>query len=324
MGEAEIRDQRRQQMITVAKMYYRDKLPQDEIAKRLNMSRSNISRILSKSLEDGIVEISINDSVTKHPEIAGRLCQAYHLTDVVIASSHSDMERTTRNVGERLAAYLVSVLKNGMLVGVTSGRISYYAMRGIHNTRGLHVDCVQLMGGTSNHFTVEDSQSIAVSFSNRFNGNAYILPAPLMVKTKQLKQLFLQEPLCMEVFQKYSDLSIALLEISPLRARLSSELREPWLSYADSLQLGDLAAVSSVCGRYFDLQGMPCNAGINDRVIAMDLDLLENVPITVGTAAGLDMLEPTLSILRSGLINVLVVDEVLACGLEETSKNERS
>jgi len=70
--------------------------------------------------------------------------------------------------------------------------------------------------------------------------------------------------------------------------------------------------VAVICGRYFDANGEPCNAGINDRIMSIDLDTLKKVPLRIGVAAGTENTAAVKSILYSGYINTLIIDESLA------------
>ena len=49
------------EMVKVSYYYYKKGLTQGEIAKKMNMSRQRVNRILKKALEDNIVQIKIND-----------------------------------------------------------------------------------------------------------------------------------------------------------------------------------------------------------------------------------------------------------------------
>ena len=304
-----------QLMIEVAKMYYLDGMSQNDIAVQMHMSRSNISRLLSKSIETGIVQISINDSRFIHLDVARRIAKKYNLQDVIIVNSRSEEDRTYRKIGEAVAEYLIEHVQNGMMLGITRGRINYHASQAIRNTRGIKVNTVQLMGCTVNTSPNSDSYILTENFARRLNGIGHVMPVPLMLKSKQLRDQLLREPLCQNVMEKYSSVDIALMDIHSLRVRLSSQFRESWLTEADSLQLSEVQAVATSCGHYFNNQGIPCNAGINDRLMAADLETLRSVPVRIGTAIGVNMLEPTLSILRSQLLTVLIVDEGLAFDL---------
>lgn len=49
-----------QKMVEIAKMYYEEDLTQNEIAKRLGVSRPLVSKMLADAKEAGIVTIQIN------------------------------------------------------------------------------------------------------------------------------------------------------------------------------------------------------------------------------------------------------------------------
>ena len=46
-------------MIDVANLYYMDKLTQDSIARKLNISKYKVNRILKRCLKQGMVQIKI-------------------------------------------------------------------------------------------------------------------------------------------------------------------------------------------------------------------------------------------------------------------------
>ncbi len=307
-----------QTMIEIAKLYYLDGMSQDAISKQLHMSRSNISRLLARAIEAGIVQITVNDSRFLHPDVSRRIAKKFGLDEVIIAATHSDTDRTRRKIAEAAAAYFSDNLRNGTMLGITRGRTSYNISRLIHNNRGACVDVVQMMGCTVNVSPIHDSYMLAEAFARRLNGRAFVLPVPLMTKSKQLRDMLLLEPICSETVEQFSKIEVALLEISSLSVRLSSQFREPWITKADSLQLEQVNAVASVCGHYFDKRGLPCNAGINERIIAADRATIMRIPTRLGIAFGSGMLESTVSILRSRMVNVLITDESLAFDIDSS------
>ena len=63
----------RRLMVRIAKMYYYDNMSQQAIADVLEISRSNVSRLLRMSREMDIVDIRINDASLKSIEISEKL-----------------------------------------------------------------------------------------------------------------------------------------------------------------------------------------------------------------------------------------------------------
>ena len=55
-------------MVKIAKLYYRENLKQESVARRLKISKYKVSRLLRKATDSGIVKILIID-----PEEDGKL-----------------------------------------------------------------------------------------------------------------------------------------------------------------------------------------------------------------------------------------------------------
>jgi deoxyribonucleoside regulator len=313
----ELQSARRELLVNVAKMYYIENMSQQQIAKQLHMSRSNVSRLLGSCSDNKVVEIKINDVMSREPELALELKKAFGLKDVLIASSHKNAEKSRENVGALASVYLQKALDDGMLMGVTSGRTNYYVSLYIELPGTKKVDVVQMMGGISGKSIDTDGQEITKRLARKLNGTSYILHAPYMVKTKLLKDLLLQETIFASHFERFKDIDVALLGIGSPKLYLSAQLQTGSFTKADSIQLLELGAVADICGKYFDINGKTCNAGINERAIAIDLETLKQIPIVIGVTAGLEKVKPCLSILRSSYINVLIIDEILAEGLSQ-------
>lgn len=312
-----IQNPRKELLVEIAKKYYIENMSQQQIAKELDMSRSNISRLLKTCMDNKIVEIKINDVLSKEPELALKIRKEFNLIDVLIASSNKSIEKCRENVGALAAFYLQKALDNNMLLGVTLGRTSYYIAHYIDMPGTKKVDVIQMVGGISGKTIDTDGQEITKRLARKLNGNSYILHAPHMVKTKLLKDLLMQEPSINSHFERFAEINIALLGIGYPKLHIGSQVTSGAFTKADSIQLLELGAVADICGKYFDINGKTCNAGINERAMAIDLDVLKQIPIVIGVAAGLEKVKSCTSILRSGYINVLIVDEILAKGLFE-------
>lgn len=298
--------------IDVAKMYYVDGKSQEYISDVTGMSRSNISRILQKCVEDGIVEIIVHDVISQAPHTAHKIQQAFHLKNVIIVPSGYNFDRTNRYIGERLSMFLMSVLRDEMVLGVARGRAFYYTAKNILNKQNIRVDVVQLQGAVSPIVTVDESSSLISLFASKLNGKGYVMNVPLMVKSKQTKEALMNSDILSTIIQKYQRLNAAIFLIERPRLHYNDHSRQEWLTRADILQLSDVDVVASVCGHYYNGQGVSCNVGINDRTLSINPELLRSIEYSIGVAVDRHSLAATLSILKSGLINVLVIDENLA------------
>ena len=84
MRRKSITDEQKQEYRRVAYYYYKEGLTQEEIAKRMQMSRQRVNRIVSSCIELGIVTINIEGLDNSNLELETKLEQKYGLKEVRI------------------------------------------------------------------------------------------------------------------------------------------------------------------------------------------------------------------------------------------------
>ena len=304
-------------MIEIAKLYYVDGLSQAEIASVLHMSRSNISRILQNAIASKVVEVMIHDgALAICNDLAKRIQTKLGIKSVLISTSHAD-DNKCRSIVASLAAKTISeLLGENDLIGISNGALCESVVDCFPENTPFKADVIQLLGGINNKSGQNDGQQIVNKFSKKLKGNGYILQSPLMVKSKILREMFLHEKIIYDTTRMYCDVSICLMDIEKTNFYISS-FNEHHLSKADVLQLMELKAEAYLCGRFFDRNGLPCNAGINSRIIGIELEKLEKIPIKIGMSYNSINNHAVVSALKSGYIDYLIIDEVLARAIDK-------
>lgn len=113
----------------IAQRYYIDKLPQSQIAEMENISRSQISRLLDKAEQMGIVSIRVQ--LPEQPDLqalGAAICSGLKLKEVLVASLDKDTSDGTPDkeaIAAHAAPYLSSVFRNAKTVGIDWGRTMY-------------------------------------------------------------------------------------------------------------------------------------------------------------------------------------------------------
>ena len=304
-------------MIEIAKLYYVDGLSQAEIASVLHMSRSNVSRILQNAIASKVVEVMVHDgSMAICNDLAKKIQSKYGLKRVLISTSHADDNRCMAIVASLAAKTIGELLDENALIGISNGALCESVVEYFPENTPFKADVIQLLGGTNNRSGQNDGQQLAFEFSKKLKGNGYILQSPLMVKSKILKEMILQEKIISDTTKMYHDISVCLMDIEKTNFYISS-FNEHHLSKADVLQLMELRAEACLCGRFFDKNGLPCNTGINSRIIGIELEVLEKIPIKIGVSYNSKNANAVISVLKSGYIDHLIIDEVLAKAVDQ-------
>ena len=79
MAKKETDDLMYNKILLAANLYYKNHFSQQEIAKRLNVSRPWVSKLLAKALELGIVKITIDSPLSGDSDLEETLQQKYNL-----------------------------------------------------------------------------------------------------------------------------------------------------------------------------------------------------------------------------------------------------
>jgi DNA-binding transcriptional regulator LsrR (DeoR family) len=70
--------------------------------------------------------------------------------------------------------------------------------------------------------------------------------------------------------------------------------------------------VGDTCCRFFDAEGQRIKGVVRDRVLAVELDDLRQIPTVVGVATGSEKTPGVLAALPGGIIDGLITDACLA------------
>jgi DNA-binding transcriptional regulator LsrR (DeoR family) len=303
----------------IAHMYYIQGLSQDEIANNFSMSRANISKLLKKCVSDKIIEFKINYLESPGTAISNALEVKFGLKKAIIVPSDTQDEIQKNNVGKASALYLENAVESGMLIGVSWGTTLFHVANNLHPKSNMRVDVIQMVGGMSAKSIDTDGQDLSKKIAAAFNGKSYIMQVPMIVQSRILKELLMDEPNVAEHFKMFDRIDIAVIGLGSNRAELSAVYKSGNISREETENISKLGAVGNLCGRDIDINGNPCITSVSDKIIGIELQQLKKINTVIGVAAGFEKMEAVLGSLRGGYLNVLIVDECLANGILNTS-----
>jgi len=304
--------ERRDLMIMAAKMYYIDGLSQEKIASKIHLSRPTVSRMLSACIKEGLVQIKIDDVSSFGRELALKIKEKYGLRHVIVVPQSHSQDADKEKVGQAAASYIESIMTNGMLIGISWGTTIFNIVKNIKPNPFIKADVIQLVGGTGNKTNDTDANMMTLRLSRTLDGDSYILQAPLMVQSKILKELLMEEPHIKNHFEKMKNVDFAIVGLGSTKPELSAQFRSGHINMEDSEKLIYEGAVGDICGRYIDINGSNCHTSLSDRMIAISLDDLRRIPTVIGVAAGEKKADIIIGALRGKYIDVLITDEKAA------------
>ena len=306
-------------LMRVVDMYYQQEMLQDEIAKKLNVSRTTVSRALSKAKKEGYIKIIIDFPAENMIELEKEMEKKFHLKEV-IAVKVDDINNRDILVAREAAYYIARMIKNDMTIGIAWG----YTMKKIIDAfdmykvgsqiKAKNIEVVPLLG-TMTPETADNSDlrlSYASLLSSKLaemvNGISYHFAAPMYVKDIDTKKMLLEEPQIKNVMQKAKNCHAGIFGIGALVQNSSIAILEKDMI----LKLSKKNGVGEILGRVFDEYGNTVESEWNDRMIGLTLEQAKNIPIRIGVAFGEEKVKAIKTAISTNIINVLITDSVTA------------
>lgn len=287
----------------VANYYYKVGLTQEEIAKKMSMSRQRVNRMLSKCIELGIVRISIWGFNDTHLDLEAELEKKFSLKSVRISGSVTE-ENIYDEVGRVAAEYLAGIINDGDIIGFSRGRTISALVDNMPIIKKSNLTATQLMGGSNGNQTNVSSDNIVHNFAVKVNAKSVALYAPVVVNSPKLRNAIMNEPFFCEAYGVTKKSSIAVVGIGDV----THNQILPTMEEADYEYCIDKKAVGEVCTHFFDINGQKIETPLNKRIIAIGLEDFLKIPIRIGVAGYKSKVPAILGALRGGYINSLVTD----------------
>ena len=313
----------------IAYWYYVQELSQEEIARRIGTSRSQVSRFLRAARRQQIVRFDIRYPMSRLADLEGRIRARFEdtsLREIIVAAPAVGREADPVQAGVLAVAratvdWLARHLTDGMTLGLSWGGTIQTVVDLAAFSRKVDVRIVQLAGEISldprhsGHDLVRDLASKIGGSYSYFNASA-------VVPSAELAQALAETPQVQQALQVGRAADISLLGIGKFATGTCALfLEQADITDAERREARQNGAIGQLGGRFFDREGRQAVLALHRRILSLDIDELKRIPAKVVVASGPAKLEPTVAALRGGLIDVLVIDDKLAERLAEDARN---
>jgi deoxyribonucleoside regulator len=296
-------------LIKVCNLKYKEKIQQKEIAKQLKLSTAKVTRLLQKAFELDIAKVVVNDSNLPITKLESDLEKKFHLRRVFISKSENqDAEKIKKNIGQRIAGYLMAILKDRDCMGISQSSTIKEVIQSLPLHINKKVDVAQMLGGS--YSTLFEGMDQTKELSDRFGVTPHILYAPLFVDNSRIKKAILQNSSIKESFDFFRNLNIALVGMGAFYPIGSSiTFRSGNLTKEEIKELEEHNVAGDMYGYFLDKDGNFCNTSIEKRVITIPKEYIPRIELRIGVAGGLYKFDIIYAALKGKLINILATDE---------------
>jgi DNA-binding transcriptional regulator LsrR (DeoR family) len=293
-------------------LYYVAGNTQQEIAKKLQISRPVAQRLVALALQQGIVKVRVHHEVTRCLEIASKLRQKYQLlVSEVVPANEDSSEQVLRKIAVAGAQVMEVYLSDSRprIIALGSGRTIRAVIEELTFLARPQHRVVSLVGAIA-HDGSSNLYEVALRMAEKTGGKYFLLPAPLLADTSEERTQWCRHRLYRVLQSLSSQADVIFLGIGEIGIGCPLN-RDGFIEQEEVAELIDAGAVGETLGWAFDQAGEPVLTGINDRVTSIHLRRPSKKPV-IGFAAGAQKAKAVLGALRGHWVNGLVTDETCA------------
>lgn len=303
-------------MVEVCKLYYEQDLSQREIGKRMYISRSKVSKLITKAKKSNVVSININDPFSEECRMADALREKYHLVEaLVVDPGNASAIEVYKALARRLSVVLTRYSTNGSRIGISAGRTvaACSTETHIYNCRDLHF--VPIIAGQSSEGEDWYANKNSARFAERHQGRYMVLNTPMIVREAVLRRQLTENPAVKPVFEAYEELDLILLGIGQTSPK--STLGCCPIS-SDEIEWAAEHGVKAIVGAsYIDAGGNEVLKSQSDIFIGIKAGQIRRCPHVIAVALGMDKIEAIRATLKGEYVEVLCTDLATARKLIE-------
>lgn len=299
------------QMMSVIKMHFQCGISQDAIAKKMFVSKSTVSRLIKKALEQGVVEYKIKDPSNTMLGLQKKVEDLYGVECIVLPTYFDDYLLRLNDVCAYAASELERYIFDDSILGVTWGRTTEYLAQNMVRPAvpRKNIKVCMMSGFVTGTVVSMKSTRIVEKLVEVFDAQGFVMPAPLLVDSKQIAATLYSDSnikYVVDLCEKAQTIIVTIGGMDLMESYLSDKQTYNLSMYNKIAHSG---GVGDIGGRNFDINGLEIKTNITDRIISLPLNVLQKKKNKICIAVGTQKAKAILGALRGGLISRLYTDE---------------
>lgn len=302
----------------ISRRYFLEGKTKSEIADEFAVSRFKVARLIEWAQEIGIVRVEIAAPAAIDTDLGSQLEREFGLQGAIVLDRAGSAEASAaEGIGRLLASVMTELVEPTDVLGVGWGRTIYAAANSLASLSSCPI--VQLIGATSQDDTAPTSSEVVSRLAGRSGGPSYQLHAPFFVADGDMASRLRREPVIRSTIEMFPRVTKAVLGVGSWSPAESGYMTS--IPVADRDALLKRGTVADVCAVLLDEDGRSVGQAVEERTIAMTEEQLRAVPLTIVAGGGRSKSQAILSIMRSGLLDILVTDSVAATDVLRASND---
>jgi DNA-binding transcriptional regulator LsrR (DeoR family) len=301
------------ELVKIALMYYEDHLTQAEIAERVGISRSLVSKYLRDAEHDGIVTHVILSSSVYANRLAIRLEDLFGLRKAAVVDTTDVDDRFLPDLTFHAAAVAFSRdILQATTIGLTWGTTIRGFVDALPYERNQDATVVPLIGGMGSSFFELHSNQLAYDFARKLRAKCQYVYAPALVSDPGMRESLLRTEAIRDVLSRGKQADFALMGVSSPYFENHTLTRLGYLSAADIDRLKAAGVAGDVNLNFFDAQGRQMDGMLDGCVIGLDIAEIKGIGKRATVCFQEGRTNAVYAALDSGIVNCITLTDRIA------------
>lgn len=319
-------EDRRRIAYEAAVLHYVQGETMETVARRLGVSRSTVSRLISLARDEGLVRISLHPPTENSDSLSARISEIFGITAHVVPVSPTSTDVRRLDAVATVAGAIISdLVKPGHTIGVAWGT-TISAVTDHLSPRPAPGSIVVQLNGAANSSTtgIPYAGQIIDSFGKAFGSTVRHFPVPAFFDFAETREAMWRERSLSAVRELQQTTDIAVFGVGSFNSPLASHVYVGgYLSPQDISVLRAEGVVGDVCTVLLRPDGSYEDIEINKRATGPTPGELRKIPRRICVVAGASKVLPLHGALLAGAVTDLIIDEGAAWKLLDLAAGHR-
>ncbi|TCD13171.1 sugar-binding transcriptional regulator [Oricola cellulosilytica] len=289
-------------------LYYVAGNTQDEIAKKLGVSRQSAQRLVSLAVSEKLIKVRLDHPIAHCMELGHRLRDEFGLAHCEIVPSDPDAPSSIVGIAQAGAAEMERHLKSKhpKIIAIGTGRALRACVEQLSPMDCPQHSIVSLLGNMMSD-GLATAYNVVIRMAERVNARHYPMPLPVHARSIEEKRILHNQEPVRNILELIRQADVTFVGIGNLDLNAPIFI-DGFLKRDEIRALNEAGAVGEITSWVFDREGHLIEGLANDHVNSAPL--VPNSPNPVfGIAAGESKVAAIRGALVGKLINGLITNE---------------
>lgn len=295
-------------------LYYVAGNTQDQIARKLGVSRQSAQRMVSLAVSEGLVKVRIDHPIALCLDLAQRLRSRFALDFAEIVPSDPESASTTIGVAQAVAAEIERQLSSPepIVMAIGTGRTLKAAIEQISPMECPQHKIVSLTGNIAPDGSAA-YYNVIFTMADRVQARSFPMPLPVIASSPDERSTLHSQAMIRSTLDLARQANVTFVGIGDLGPK-PPLYEDGFVSEAELKALQKAGAVGEIVGWAFDSEGRMIEGITNDRVASAPIPSREK-SLVIAAAMGERKLPGIFAAVNRRLVNGLITDERTAVTL---------